>query len=170
MLDERCIHGERAESAGGRSGHYRRAAAEPFSQHDSGAAAGSACHQVRRAAQHARGNAHLSHSSGRNGPAANRPGQGPIQPGLFGLALALCGGIALGLAAKYLLTGKLGNDNERAVHAILSALVLGIVAEFVGIMLTAYGNSRLVLFGLDIDPRQLFPAFILAMLVSGGRP
>jgi hypothetical protein len=89
-------------------------------------------------------------------------------PGLFGLALALCGGIALGLAAKYLLTGKLGNDNERAVHAILSALVLGIVAEFVGIMLTAYGNSRLVLFGLDIDPRQLFPAFILAMLVSGG--
>lgn len=89
-------------------------------------------------------------------------------PGLFGLALALCGGIALGLAAKYLLTGKLGNDNERAVHAILSTLVLGIVAEFIGIMLTAYGNSRLVLFGLDIDPRQLFPAFILAMLVSGG--
>ena len=42
------------------------------------------------------------------------------------------------------------------------------VAEFIGIMLTAYGNSRLVLFGLDIDPRQLFPAFILAMLVSGG--
>jgi hypothetical protein len=35
-------------------------------------------------------------------------------------------------------------------------------------MLTAYGNSKLVLFGLDIDPRQLFPAFILAMLVSGG--
>jgi hypothetical protein len=89
-------------------------------------------------------------------------------PGLFGLTLALCGGIALGLAAKYLLTGELGNDDERAAHAILSALVLGIVAEFVGIMLTAYGNSRLVLFGLDIDPRQLFPAFILAMLVSGG--
>lgn len=89
-------------------------------------------------------------------------------PGLFGLAMALCGGIALGLAAKYLLTGKLGNDNERAVHAVLSALVLGIVAEFVGIMLTAYGNSRLILFGLDIDPRQLFPTFILAMLVSGG--
>jgi hypothetical protein len=89
-------------------------------------------------------------------------------PGLFGLALALLGGIALGLAAKYLLTGKLGNENERAVHAIFSALVLGIVAEFIGIMLTAYGNSRLVLFGLDIDPRQLFPAFVLAMLVSGG--
>jgi len=89
-------------------------------------------------------------------------------PGLFGLALALCGGIALGLAARYLLTGKLGKDDERAVHAILSALVLGMVAEFVGIMLTAYGNSRLVLFGMDIDPRQLFPAFILAMLVSGG--
>jgi hypothetical protein len=89
-------------------------------------------------------------------------------PGLFGLALALCGGIALGLAARYLLTGKLGKEEERAVHAILSAMVLGIVAEFIGILLTAYGNSRLVLFGLDIDPRQLFPAFILAMLVSGG--
>jgi len=89
-------------------------------------------------------------------------------PGLFGLALALLGGIALGLAAKYLLTGKLGNDGERAVHAIFSALVLGVVAEFIGIMLTAYGNSRLILFGLDIDPRQLFPAFVLAMLVSGG--
>jgi hypothetical protein len=89
-------------------------------------------------------------------------------PGLFGLALALCGGIALGLAARYLLTGKLGKEDERVAHAILSALVLGIVAEFVGIMLTAYGDSRLVLFGMDIDPRQLFPAFVLAMLVSGG--
>ena len=35
-------------------------------------------------------------------------------------------------------------------------------------MLTAYGSSKLIHFGLDIDPRQLFPAFILAMLVSGG--
>ncbi|HEY1766143.1 MAG TPA: hypothetical protein VGG26_00720 [Terracidiphilus sp.] len=89
-------------------------------------------------------------------------------PGLLGLGLAVCGGIALGLAARYLLTGKLGNEKERAVHAILLALVLGTIAEFVGILLTAYGNSRLILFGLDIDPRQLFPAFILAILVSGG--
>jgi len=89
-------------------------------------------------------------------------------PGLFGLAMALCGGIALGLAAKYLLTGKWGKEGERSVHAILTALVFGIIAEFVGIMLTAYGSSKLILFGLDIDPRQLFPAFILAMLVSGG--
>jgi hypothetical protein len=89
-------------------------------------------------------------------------------PGLFGLALALCGGIALGLTARYLLTGKLGKDNERALHAILSALVLSLIAEIVGVMMTAYGNSKLVLFDLDIDPRQLFPAFILAMLVSGG--
>jgi len=89
-------------------------------------------------------------------------------PGLLGLALAVCGGIALGLAARYLLTGRVGKEDERAVHAILSALVLGTIAEFIGIMLTAYGNSKLVLFGLDIDPRQLFPAFILAILVSGG--
>lgn len=89
-------------------------------------------------------------------------------PGLFGLALALCGGVALGLAARYVLTGKFGKENERTVHAILSAFVLGLVAEFVGVMLTAYGESKLVLFGLDIDPRQLFPAFILAILVSGG--
>jgi Flp pilus assembly pilin Flp len=46
--------------------------------------------------------------------------------------------------------------------------VLGLLAEFIGVMLTAYGSSKLVLFGLDIDPRQLFPAFILAILVSGG--
>lgn len=89
-------------------------------------------------------------------------------PGLLGLGLALCGGIALGLAARYLLTGRVGNENERALHAILLALVLGMIAEFVGIMLTAYGNSRLIVFGLDIDPRQLFPAFVLALLVSGG--
>jgi hypothetical protein len=89
-------------------------------------------------------------------------------PGIWGLALALCGGIALGLTARYLLTGKLGKDNERALHAILSALVLGLIAEFIGVLMTAYGNSKLVLFDLDIDPRQLFPAFILAMLVSGG--
>ena len=89
-------------------------------------------------------------------------------PGLFGLALALCGGIALGLAARYVLTGKFGKDNERTAHAILSAFVLGLLAEFVGVTLTAYGASKLVLFGLDIDPRQLFPAFILAILVSGG--
>lgn len=67
-----------------------------------------------------------------------------------------------------MLTGKLGKDNERAVHAIFAVIVFGLIAEFVGILLTAYGNSKLVLFGLDIDPRQLFPAFILAMLVSGG--
>ena len=89
-------------------------------------------------------------------------------PGLLGIALALCGGIALGLTARYLLTGKLGKENETTVHAILTALVLGLIAEFFGIMLMAYGNSKLVLLGLDIDPRQLFPAFILAMLVSGG--
>jgi hypothetical protein len=89
-------------------------------------------------------------------------------PGLLGLALALLGGIGLGLAARYLITGRLGNENERAFHAVLLALVLGIIAEFVGILLTAYGNSKLILFGLDIDPRQLFPAFILALLVSGG--
>ena len=96
------------------------------------------------------------------------PAQVRFGPGLFGLAMALCGGIALGLAARYLLTGKLGKDSERALHAVLTALVFGIIAEFVGIMLTAYGSSKLILFGLDIDPRQLFPAFILAMLVSGG--
>lgn len=89
-------------------------------------------------------------------------------PGLFGLALALCGGTGLGLLARYLLTDKLGKDNERAFHAIISAFVLALVAEFIGVMMTAYGNSKLVLFDLDIDPRQLFPTFILAMLVSGG--
>jgi len=89
-------------------------------------------------------------------------------PGLFGLALALCGGLALGLAARYVLTGKFGKDNERTAHAILSAFVLGLLAEFIGVMLTSYGASKLVLFGLDIDPRQLFPAFVLAILVSGG--
>jgi hypothetical protein len=89
-------------------------------------------------------------------------------PGLLGLALALCGGIALGLTARYLLTGNLGKDDERALHAILSAFVLGLIAEVIGVMMTAYGNSKLVLFDLDIDPRQLFPAFILAVLVSGG--
>jgi hypothetical protein len=89
-------------------------------------------------------------------------------PGLLGLALALCGGIALGLTARYLLTGKLGKDSERALHAILSAFVFGLIAEVVGVMMTAYGNSKLVLFDLDIDPRQLFPAFILALFVSGG--
>jgi len=89
-------------------------------------------------------------------------------PGLFGLALALCGGIALGLTARYLLTDKLGNENEPALHAILSALVLGLIAECVGILVTSYGNSKLVLFGMDVDPRQLFPAFVLAVFVSGG--
>ena len=89
-------------------------------------------------------------------------------PGLFGLALALCGGVALGVVARYLLSGKLGRDNERAVHAILTAFVFALIAEFIGIMLTSYGNSKLILFGMDIDPRQLFPAFVLAILVSGG--
>lgn len=89
-------------------------------------------------------------------------------PGLFGLALALCGGIALGLAARYLLTNRLGNENERALHAVLSALVLCLIVECVGILLTSYGDSKLVVFGMDVDPRQLFPAFILAILVSGG--
>lgn len=89
-------------------------------------------------------------------------------PGLLGLAMALLAGISLGLAARYLLTGKLGKDTEPAFHAILSALVLGLIAEVVGVMMTSYGNSKLVIFDLDIDPRQLFPAFILAILVSGG--
>jgi hypothetical protein len=89
-------------------------------------------------------------------------------PGLLGLALALCGGTGLGLLARYLLTDKFGKDNERAFHAIISAFVLALIAEVIGVMMTAYGNSKLVLFDLDIDPRQLFPTFILAMLVSGG--
>jgi len=89
-------------------------------------------------------------------------------PGLLGIALALFGGVALGLAARYLLTGRLGNENERALHAILGAVVFALIAEFIGILMVSYGNSKLIVFGLDIDPRQLFPAFILAMLVSGG--
>jgi len=66
-----------------------------------------------------------------------------------------------------LLTGNLDKDDERALHAILSAFVLGLIAEVIGVMMTAYSNSKLVLFDLDIDPRQLFPAFILAVLASG---
>ena len=89
-------------------------------------------------------------------------------PGLFGLALALCGGTSLGLLARYLLTDKFGKDEERALHAVISAFVLALIAEFIGVMLTSYGNSKLILFDLDIDPRQLLPTFILAMLVGGG--
>ena len=36
-------------------------------------------------------------------------------PGLFGLALALSAGIAFDLAARYLLTGRLGKDNATSV-------------------------------------------------------
>lgn len=89
-------------------------------------------------------------------------------PGLVGLALALLTGVALGLAARYLLTGQLGKENERALHSVLSAVVFCLIAEVVGVMMTSYGNSKLVIFDLDIDPRQLFPTFILAILVSGG--
>lgn len=89
-------------------------------------------------------------------------------PGLIGLTLALLAGVALGLSARYLLTGQLGKQNERGLHAILSAIVFGLIAEVIGMMMTSYGNSKLVIFDLDIDPRQLFPAFILAVLVSGG--
>jgi len=89
-------------------------------------------------------------------------------PGLLGLSLAVCCGIGLGLAAKYLLTDNVGKKGERVLHAVLTALVLGIIAEFIGVMMTSYGNSKLVVFDLDIDPRQIFPAFILAVLVSGG--
>jgi hypothetical protein len=96
------------------------------------------------------------------------PTQVRFGPGLIGLALALCAGVSLGLAARYLLTDRFGADKEKAVHAIVTAFVLGLIAECVGVMLTAYGSSKLILFGFDIDPRQLFPAFILAVLVSGG--
>jgi hypothetical protein len=89
-------------------------------------------------------------------------------PGILGLSLAVCCGIGLGLAAKYLLTDSVGKKGERALHAVLTALVLGIIAEFIGVMMTSYGDSKLIVFDLDIDPRQVFPAFILAVLVSGG--
>jgi hypothetical protein len=90
-------------------------------------------------------------------------------PTFWALALVLACGILLGLGARYLLTGKLGQtDNETAFHAILFAIVFVTIAEFVGVLMTSYGESKLVLFGIDLDPRQVFPAFVLAILVSGG--
>ena len=91
-----------------------------------------------------------------------------FNPALWALALALVGGVVLGLIARYLLNGKLGKDNESGLHAIFAALVFGFIGEVIGVLLTSFGNSKLVLFDLNLDPRQVFPAFILAVLISGG--
>jgi hypothetical protein len=91
-----------------------------------------------------------------------------FRPTLPELALGLLAGIALGLIARYLVNGRLGKDKESKAHAIMTALVFGIVAEAIGVLLVSIGNSEVKIFGLELDPRQVFPAFILVMLVSGG--
>jgi hypothetical protein len=91
-----------------------------------------------------------------------------FKPTLPALALGLLGGVALGLLARYLINGRLGEEHESKTHAIITAVVFGIVAEVIGVLLVSVGNTELKVFGLELDPRQVFPAFILMMLVSGG--
>jgi hypothetical protein len=91
-----------------------------------------------------------------------------FSPTLWALAIAMCGGTFVGLIARYLLTGQFGGSNQSISKAIVAAFLFTLIAELLGLLLTSHGDSKLVLFDFDLDPRQTLPAFILAMFVSGG--
>lgn len=82
------------------------------------------------------------------------------------LGLSVAGGMLLGAFLRMLLAyfPKRTWDRTQFVLGIVVAGVCWLLAMF------AYsgGNSIIKLFGLSFDPTQIFPAFLLCLLVGGG--
>ena len=83
-----------------------------------------------------------------------------FRPSILTLLLALATGVALGSLIP-LLASKRGRVSTWG-RATVTALVVAIILELVGIFLVA-NNSKFVLFGFNLDPWQTLPVLLLGI-------
>ena len=83
-----------------------------------------------------------------------------FRPSILTLLLALTTGVALGSLIP-LLASKRGRVSTWG-RATVTALVVAIILELVGIFLVA-NNSKFVLFGFNLDPWQTLPVLLLGI-------
>jgi hypothetical protein len=126
------------------------------------------------------------------------PGQGGIQglpqrlevpirftPSFLFLASAIILGSLIGFAIRRLIPGTdskaAGGDAAppaeagqgrfpRWVRDLLLSVATAVVVEIVGLILFSNTNTSVVVFGFSLDPSQVAPAFLIAILVAGGPP
>jgi hypothetical protein len=85
-------------------------------------------------------------------------------PSIWQLLLAILSGALFGTVLRW----RLDPAHSRiSMNLVLQSILFAGVAELVAVVLASY-DSRLVLLGVDMDPRQFIPAIVLAGLVAGG--
>jgi hypothetical protein len=97
-----------------------------------------------------------------------RDGQGKIRlriamPFLLLLAFAAIGSFVGALAAFFLPSDPSGQTKKKVSIGV--AVLLALIGESIGV-LVSITNSKIVLFGIDLDARQVLPAFVLGALVG----
>jgi uncharacterized membrane protein YczE len=83
-----------------------------------------------------------------------------FRPSILSLLTSLIAGVALGSLIP-LLASKRGTMRTWG-RATVTALVVAIILELVGIFLVA-NNSKFVLFGFNLDPWQTLPVLLLGI-------
>ena len=86
-----------------------------------------------------------------------------FQPGILALVLWLAAGVVLGSLVPLAVGGR--QSLGRWPRAAAAALVAGVIFELFGI-LAVQNNSKVMLFGFDLDPWQSLPVLVLGALMG----
>lgn len=87
-----------------------------------------------------------------------------FNPSFWELTLAVLAGALIGTLLRWWWDPAYSRITKKLVA---QSIVLAAVAEFVAVIAASF-DSKFVLLGFDMDPRQFVPAFILATMVAGG--
>lgn len=100
------------------------------------------------------------------GPPVSKSLSLPIRfvPSFWSLLTAVLLGALLGSFGSFLFAG---DESVKWWHRILAGVLIALLAEVAGVAAMS-ANSKLVLFGMDIDPRQVLSAFLLGAVTGLG--
>lgn len=87
-----------------------------------------------------------------------------FNPSFWELVLAVLMGAIIGTVLRWWLDPAY---NRPTVKLALQSLGLAAMAEFISAVAASF-DSRVVILGFDMDPRQFIPALIISTLVAGG--
>lgn len=88
-----------------------------------------------------------------------------FRPNFWELFLAILAGSIVGIFLRRILEK---DQSELSASIFLKGFLLAAIAEVVAVAIMS-GDSRLKIWGIDLDPQQFIPALLLAIYVAGGR-